>query len=276
MNNMMGELGGLKTKVERMEAGLKNDVEEVREEVAGLKQEVWLEEQERKTWAEEWEVSWKEKESHWDLVIEDLKKTVEDFRHAGRHAPGGKGGVPSSNGGMWQGKGGGKSEEREEKRKQTATFKNFAKDSKADVVKHFIWEQVDAVKGDIEEVCTFDKRCEMGLARFKTKDAMWKFVMKIQDSKVDEKPKFQGRMIYIDSDRPLEGGLKEKSVRKVVRVIIEQGYSGDAGKAKAEMEAIYRKGVVWWKDDKLAEWNEADGEMKIMGDLQKWEQELSA
>ena len=57
---------------------------------------------------------------------------------------------------------------------------------------------------------------------------------------------------------------KTKAIRKVVRLIIEEN-GGDGQAVKKDIVARYGKGKVLWKEDPVAEWNEATGQMKLLG-----------
>jgi hypothetical protein len=54
-------------------------------------------------------------------------------------------------------------------------------------------------------------------------------------------------------------------VRKVVRAIIEH-YGGDGAKVKSDMETNHKKGIVWFKGVRAAEWDADTGKMALKGE----------
>ena len=57
---------------------------------------------------------------------------------------------------------------------------------------------------------------------------------------------------------------KTKAVRKVVRLLIEKG-GGDGKSIKKDIITNYTKGRVWYKDERVAEWNDVARGMKLRG-----------
>ena len=55
---------------------------------------------------------------------------------------------------------------------------------------------------------------------------------------------------------------RERAVRKVVRCIIE-GNGGNGPEVKTDMDISYRRGVVWFKDERIAEWQVDADSMKF-------------
>ena len=56
-------------------------------------------------------------------------------------------------------------------------------------------------------------------------------------------------------------------MRKIVRTIIEvQG--GNGKDIKAHIDTNYKKGIVWWKEKRVAEW--VDGCMVLKGEAEAW------
>jgi hypothetical protein len=60
--------------------------------------------------------------------------------------------------------------------------------------------------------------------------------------------------------------MKDHAMKKVVRAIIEAN-GGDGPSVKRTMDTNYHKGIVWWKDERVAEWteNEGIGYLKLLG-----------
>ena len=81
--------------------------------------------------------------------------------------------------------------------------------------------------------------------------------------------------MYCNIDTPAdeETAAREKAVRNIVRTIIEK--SGRDGAAiKEELEVSYKKGVVWWKDERVAEWK--DGAVVLKGEAVAFEETFKA
>ena len=63
-----------------------------------------------------------------------------------------------------------------------------------------------------------------------------------------------------------------KAVKKVVRLLIEK-HGGDGPAVKNQMQTNYPKGLVGWKGEVVAEWDEEKREMKLMGEVVAWQEE---
>ena len=50
---------------------------------------------------------------------------------------------------------------------------------------------------------------------------------------------------------------------QVVRAIIETS-GGDGTTVKLDIETQYRRGIVWWKETRVAEWISVDMKMKLL------------
>jgi predicted Fe-S protein YdhL (DUF1289 family) len=125
--------------------------------------------------------------------------------------------------------------------------------------------KVKEQEAKFEEVFAYGKtRAVRGAARFTTEEAMWSYMTQNAGKHVHE---FLGRRIFANADgrKKLEDRTREKAVRKVVRAIIE--YSGGNGsEVKAALETNYKKGIVWWKGVRAAEWDAAESKMVLLGD----------
>ena len=86
------------------------------------------------------------------------------------------------------------------------------------------------------------------------------------------KHNFKGTPVYCNVDgRHNQAGEDEdkdkgkvRAIRKVVRVIIEQN-GGDGPSVKKDIDANYPRGIVWWKNERVAEWSAPVGKMSLMG-----------
>jgi hypothetical protein len=139
-----------------------------------------------------------------------------------------------------------------EKRSRTVTFGPFPEDTKAGVIKEFIEGKMADVRSDIEETFAFGKmRAEKGGARFKTGEAMWKYM---KANAGNHKHSFNEKSIYANVDINLKetsaDETKVKAMRKVVRIVIEKN-GGDGKEVKKHLETKYGKGRVWWKDERI-------------------------
>lgn len=204
--------------------------------------------------------------------IEEIAKKV--LADAYPPLPTSTGGANMSKGvgrGLWgQGVRTGRGPRDPEKRMRTITFANFPEDTKAQVIKDTIDEILQEVKADVEEIYSFGKRATRGAARFKTSESMWKYMTKHAGNHVHE---YFGNNIYTNVDSPTGGDQRERAVRKVVRVIIEQ--NGNNGKEiKKDIDTDYVKGIVWWKDERVAEWDEGQCKMELKGDVKEYAEQF--
>ena len=157
-----------------------------------------------------------------------------------------------------------------EKNVRTVTFGQFPKDTKATQITDFIRKVMEPVKDELEEVFAFgSKRAERGAARFRTKEMMWKYMTEHAGR---HQHLYQGgTKVYCNVDSAgldKEKNDKERAVRKVVRAIIEK-MGGDGAQVKKEVETDYRRGIVWWRDVRVAEWSE--GGMQFLGEAKNLE-----
>ena len=167
------------------------------------------------------------------------------------------------------GKGGGKSEKKEEERKRTVSFANFPEGTQEDDIIEMIKEKLSAVEADIEEVFAYAKVGTAGAAKFRTEDAMWKYMV---DNKGGHVHEYGGNNIFANAKGMRDGSeediARERAVGKVVRVFIEQ-HGGPPAQIKKRLSAKYKLGTVYWKgeNDKwktVAEWNAEEGKMALM------------
>ena len=168
---------------------------------------------------------------------------------------------------------GGRSEREVEKRSKTITFGEFPKDTKTVDIKGFIEQVLESVADDIEECFAFgNKFAERGAARFKSKESMWEY-MKANAGQHQHTYKDNNVYCNVDSaaDPESEQAQKDRAVRKVVRTIIEVN-GGDGSKVKAEIDARYKKGVVLWRDSRVAEWDYRQKKMVLCGAGMAWQE----
>ena len=57
--------------------------------------------------------------------------------------------------------------------------------------------------------------------------------------------------------------MRERAVRKLVRAIIETK-GGDGATVKQDIETQYGKGIVWWQENRVAEWSRVDMKMNLL------------
>ena len=152
-----------------------------------------------------------------------------------------------------------------EKRKRSVVFGPFPKDTKADAITQFI-NTVMKEQTDIEETFAYGKKfAERGAARFKNSESMWNFMRANAGSHTHD---FQGVRIYCNPDSAArdadgEDATRERAIRKLVRAIIEtKGSDGQA--VKKDIDANYRKGVVWWQEVRVAEWSKVDQKLSFV------------
>ena len=126
-------------------------------------------------------------------------------------------------------------------------------------------------KDKVEEVYSFGKFGERGAARFQTEEGMWEF-MTANRGKL--KFEAEGKEVYASLDAIHDANpAKTKAVRKVVRLIIEKEKlrAGiDGNETKKNMYINYFKGKVLWEEERVAEWDEDTGLMKLKGKLEPW------
>ena len=171
------------------------------------------------------------------------------------------GGTPSA----YIGKGGSKGEGKMEKRQRSIKFSNFPEDTKEGVITAEIWKTLADVREDIDEVFAYSKHDTEGVARFKTTESMWNYM---QSNAGKHRHTALGRTIYVNADRmaaPTDDEAKDKAVRKLVRAIIE-GNGGDGPGVKKHMDAKYKKGIVIWKDERVATWSAKEQKLILKGE----------
>lgn len=172
-------------------------------------------------------------------------------------------GTGAAGGGGLRGKATRKGERREDQKTWTLYFGNFPEETKDNVINGHIENWTAGVKESIEEIYTIGMITERGAARFKTEGGMWEFM-------INNRGKLQydvmGVKVDANPDSSHDPSLaKSEGIRKVVRMIIEEG-GGDGPTVKKDIVSNYGKGKVWWKGEKVAEWDEAAGTMRLLGD----------
>ena len=202
-----------------------------------------------------------------EQVVEVVKATIQQgekeafdpWASAAANKP--AAGVPSA----YMGKGGAKGEAKMEKRQRSIVFNNFPEDTKEAVIKTAIWETLSDVQTEIEEVFTYSKHDSAGVARFKTAQGMWNYM---QSNAGHNRHNMCGQTIYVNADRaaaPTDDEAKDRAIRKFVRAIIE-GNGGDGAEVKKQMDAKYKKGIVIWKDERVAEWCVKEQKLMLKGE----------
>ena len=71
-------------------------------------------------------------------------------------------------------------------------------------------------------------------------------------------------MQHNGGDRTSETKEREKAVRKLVRVIIEKN-GGNGAEVKADIDTNYPRGIVWWKDQRVGQWDNTEQRMVLKG-----------
>ena len=111
-------------------------------------------------------------------------------------------------------------------------------------------------------------------ARFKTCEAMWK---DMKANAGNHRHSFKNKSVFVNVDMNLiestADQAKVKAMRKVVRIVIEKN-GGDGKEVKKHMEAKYGKGRIWWKEERIAAWDEDKGKMILEGWAKQHEQEF--
>jgi hypothetical protein len=157
------------------------------------------------------------------------------------------------------------STESEDKRSRTIGFGQFPKDTKAENIIKFMEGVLEEAREDIEEMFAYGKKfAERGGARFKTSQAMWAY---LKGKAGDHTHTYMGHHIYCSADAKArdpqsEDAKRERAVRKMVRAIIEVN-GGDGTEVKKHIDTNYKKGVVWWKEGRVAEW--MHGSLRLVG-----------
>ena len=171
------------------------------------------------------------------------------------------GGAPSS----YMGKGGAKGEVKLEKRQRSIIFSNFPEDTKETVITAEIWKIIGDIKDEIDEVFTYSMHDNVGVARFKTAQAMWNYMA---TNAGNHRHKVLGTTISVNADRmaaPTDDEKKDRAVGKFVRAIIEHN-GGDCAEVKKRVDAKYRRGIVIWKDERVAEWSDKEQKLILKGE----------
>ena len=172
----------------------------------------------------------------------------------------GKGGKPQ----------GGMGEDKAEKRSRTVYFGNFPDDTKGDVIKQFIDTWTEGFKGDIEETYPIGLIGERGGARFKSQDKLWEFMNK---NKGKLEYEALGTKVFANFDSVHDDDPpKARAVSKLVRAIIE-GNGGDGRAVKEHMKGTsYTRGRVYFKGERVVEWNYVEGVMRLKGQGKDYEE----
>ena len=162
-------------------------------------------------------------------------------------------------------KAGGKGKNKAEKRCRTLYFGDFAEDTKEEFIISQIEGWTRTVHHNIDEIYAFGKIAERGAARFNTEESMWEFLVANQGQLQFD---VGSTKVYANPDAMHDPSPdKTKAVRKMVRLLIEK-VGGDGKTVKKDIITNYPKGRVWYKDERVAEWDDATRTMKLKGTAQ--------
>jgi hypothetical protein len=181
--------------------------------------------------------------------------------------------------GVWQtqkgkskGVGKGKEAAKEEEMKRTITIGPFGARDEQAKSEDIIAEINKLIEGvEVESVFAFGKRyADRGAARFKTEEAMWKFMVAGRGNHRHELS--DGRLVYVSvAKNSGEDEKMVKAMRKAVRAVMETMVqkASDDGKqqertredVRLELQASYKLGILRYGGKTWAQWSEADGVM---------------
>ena len=150
-------------------------------------------------------------------------------------------------------------------------FGNVPDDTGGEIIKQFINQWTEGSKEDIEERYSVGAVEERGAARFQSLDKMWGFMVQ---NKGNLQYKALGKTIYATLDGIHDPNPnKTKSIRKTIRAVLDK-QGGDGNKVKEEMMkgTSYPRGRVYWRGERIAEWDEALGVLSIKGSGKEFEE----
>ena len=152
-------------------------------------------------------------------------------------------------------------DEQSYEKSRTITFGKFPDDTKSERIIETIETVLKDFMHDIEDDGIFaygKKFATMGAARFKTEEAMWKYLKKDSKSKC---MKIDDYVLYVNraEQGTSDDHARTKAVRKLVRAIIEE--EGGGAQTKTKIDTNYRRGTVWYHDVRMGDFR--DGQMML-------------
>jgi len=206
MDGLMGEIGGLKAKVDGIESEMKSEFEKVRAEMEDIKEEIWMEEQERKSWASEWEAAWTAKEMKWEQTMNEMRQNNEGTWGSGRNRKGDE-------------------EDDDEIRKLQVVVGGFDEDTDAEVIKKEIEKflAVGTRRNKVTKVDTLSQLdpAQMGVIEFESIAAKKGFHKKVKGVKGKVKLP-NGKEMWWKDNRNFEERVWDKTLGLVKYLLIEK------------------------------------------------------
>ena len=74
---------------------------------------------------------------------------------------------------------------------------------------------------------------------------------------------------------PGEDAQRERAIRKSIHLLIKHG-GGDGETIKKGLDISYRQGSIWKGDSQLADWNQKELKMTLMGEAAGYTSEFEA
>ena len=161
-----------------------------------------------------------------------------------------------------------------DKRERTVYFGKFPDDTQGDAIQKRIGEWTNSSNEDSEEIYSIGLVGERGAAKFHSQDQMWAF-MTAKKGKLQYETMGKTLFATLDSIHDAHPD-KTKSIRKMVRAIVEKVGKTDEERRKVREEQMrgtsYSKGRVYFQGERVAEWDEGTGILVLKGSGKDFEE----
>ena len=151
----------------------------------------------------------------------------------------------------------------DEKFARTVVIGGFVKDTPRGEVKDFIEKWIVGKQAGVDEVYAY-MFGNVGFVRFLTDKAMWDF---LKEANQRPKPKFGEKEVWISVSKSPAERKKAKTLGRFKRVLIESGLS-----VPLDVQIDYRRGLVFLRGARVAEWNVHSDEHKLIIDEENLKQ----
>ena len=213
-----------------------------------IKESIWLEEQERKSWASEWETTWAAKEEEWNAAMKDMKRILEE---------GGKNQKKKTEDGDDEGE-----------RELQVIAGGWTEDIDADEIIKELNKFIDdkKLRNKIDDIDTFTDPGKIGVITFQNVAARNGFLKK--PNKMKDRTGSSGAKLWFQKNATLDERYRNRLLGQVKSKLIDI-----KGAVPDEVKINRKTMVVKYNGSKVA-WLEG-GKLQIAGQAQEFREDIA-
>ena len=143
---------------------------------------------------------------------------------------------------------------------RTVVIGGFERDTPKDIIVEFMNKNILNNVPNIEEAFAYNFG-SIGFVKFQHREAMFKFMKDVSNK---EKPTVNGKQIWITTSKTPEERKKAKHLSKFKKVLIETALA-----TASDVNIDYKRGIIFVKQIRVAEWTQSGGTGKVVADASK-------